>query len=69
LAALQYVSPLAKAFAAIGMKDLDLAFERLNEAIEDKTAFVNLLAVEPFFEPLRSDRRFDSLLKNLNLPH
>jgi serine/threonine-protein kinase len=68
LAALQYVSPLAEAFAAIGMEHFDLAFERLNEAIEDKTAFVNLLAVEPFFEPLRHDGRFAKLLKRLNLP-
>jgi TolB-like protein len=67
LAALQYVSPLAEAFAAMGMKDFDLAFEGLNKAIEDKTAFVNLLAIEPFFEPLRSDRRFASLLMRLNL--
>jgi adenylate cyclase len=67
LAALQYVSPLAEAFAAVGMKHFDLAFQRLNEAIEDKTAFVNLLGIEPFFEPLRSDHRFPSLLKKLNL--
>jgi adenylate cyclase len=67
LATRQYVSPLAEAFAAVGMKHFDLAFQRLNEAIEDKTAFVNLLAVEPFFEPLRSDQRFPTLLKKLNL--
>jgi adenylate cyclase len=68
LAASQYVSPLAEAFAAIGMKDFELGFQRLNEAIEDKTAFVNLLGIEPFFEPLRSDQRFIRLLKRLNLP-
>jgi adenylate cyclase len=68
LAASQYVSPLAQAFAATGMKDFDLGFQRLNEAINDKTAFVNLLAIEPFFEPLRSDQRFTRLLKRLNLP-
>jgi adenylate cyclase len=68
LAASQYVSPLAEAFAAIGMKDFDLGFQRLNEATEDKTAFVNLLAIEPFFEPLRNDQRFTRLLKRLNLP-
>ena len=37
------------------MRNFDLAFQRLEEAIEDKTTFVNLLAIEPFFEPLRSD--------------
>jgi adenylate cyclase len=69
LATFQYVSPLAEAFAAIGMKDFDLAFERVSRAIEDKTAFVNLLAIEPFFEPLRGDARFTKLLKTLNLAH
>jgi serine/threonine-protein kinase len=69
LATLQYVSPLAEAFAAIGMKHFDLAFQRLDQAINDKTAFVNLLAIEPFFDPLRSDARFTNLLKRLNLPH
>ncbi|MBV9779285.1 MAG: hypothetical protein JOY62_04860 [Acidobacteriaceae bacterium] len=65
----QYVTPLAEAFAAIGMGKDDLAFERLEEAIEHKTNFVDMLAVEPFFEPLRSDGRFSRLLKILNLPH
>ncbi|MBV9085688.1 MAG: hypothetical protein JOZ62_23695 [Acidobacteriaceae bacterium] len=69
LAETRFVTPLAQAFAAIGMEDLDLAFERLDQAIEDKTGFVNFLAVEPFFKPLRSDRRFTSLVKKLNLPH
>jgi serine/threonine-protein kinase len=68
LAGGQYVTPLAEAFAAIGIGDHDLAFHRLEEAIEHKTNFVNLVTVEPFFAPLRSDARFSSLLKTLNLP-
>jgi adenylate cyclase len=68
LAEKQYVTPLAEAFAAIGMGDHDLAFQRLEEAIGHKTNFVNMLAVEPFYEPLRSDGRFSRLLKTLNLP-
>ena len=68
LAGGQYVTPLAEAFAAVGMGDHDLAFHRLEEAIEHKTNFVNLLAVEPFFDPLRSDGRFFRLLKTVNLP-
>jgi serine/threonine-protein kinase len=68
LAGRQYVTPLAEAFAAIGIGDHDLAFHRLEEAIEQKTNFVNLVTVEPFFDPLRSDDRFSRLLKTLNLP-
>jgi adenylate cyclase len=67
LAASQYITPLAEALAAVGLKDFDLAFQRLDEAIDHKTNFVNLLAVEPFFHPLRSDHRFARMLKKLNL--
>jgi adenylate cyclase len=67
-AASQYITPLAEALAAIGLNNFDLAFQRLDEAIDHKTNFVNLLAVEPFFHPLRSDHRFTQILKRLNLP-
>jgi serine/threonine-protein kinase len=67
LAASQYITPLAEALAAIGLEDFDLALQRLDEAIDHKTNFVNLLAVEPFFYPLRGDDRFTKLLKRLNL--
>ena len=69
LAARQYVTPLAEGFAAVGMGDFDLAFQCLDEAINHKTNFVNLLAIEPFFHPLHADRRFAKLLKKLNLSH
>jgi serine/threonine-protein kinase len=69
LTARQYVTPLAEGLAAIGMGNFDLAFQCLDKAINDKTNFVNLLAVEPFFRPLRTDPRFAQLLKKLNLAH
>lgn len=68
LAERQYVTPLAAGFAAVGMGDFDRALRRLDEAIDHKTNFVNLLAVEPFFRPLHADRSFRKLLKKLNLP-
>jgi adenylate cyclase len=69
LAERQYVTPLAESFAAVGMEDFDLALKRLDEAINQKTNFVSLLAVEPFFHPLHADLRFSRLLKKLNLSH
>jgi serine/threonine-protein kinase len=69
LAAKHYVTPLAEALAAIGMGDLGLAFQRLDEAIDHKTNFVNMSGIDPFFNPLRRDARFTSVLKRLNLPH
>jgi serine/threonine-protein kinase len=67
LASRQYVTPLAEGFAAIGIGDFDLAFHCLDEAVNHKTNFMNLLAVEPFFTPLHADRRFAKLLKKLDL--
>lgn len=67
LAAQEYVTPLAEGFAAIGMQDYDVAFHYLEEAINHKTNFMNLLAVEPFFSPIHADRRFAKLLKKSNL--
>src|ERR1700719_382559 len=69
LAGRQYVTPLAEGFAAVGMGDFDRALQCLDEAINHKTNFVNMLAFEPFFHPLHADRRFANLLKKLNLSH
>ncbi|MDX2181170.1 MAG: tetratricopeptide repeat protein [Bryobacteraceae bacterium] len=62
-----FVTPLGEALATIAMNDLDSAFRLLSEAIDHRTNFINLLAVEPFFDPLRKDSRFPKLLKKLNL--
>ena len=67
LAERQYVTPLAESFAAVGMGDFDLSLQSLDEAINHKTNFVNLLAIEPFFHPLHTHPRFAELLKKLNL--
>jgi TolB-like protein len=63
----RFVTPLGEALAAIGMRDFDSAFQLLSEAIDHRTNFMNLLALEPFFQPLRKDSRFPKLLKKLNL--
>jgi len=34
------------------MEDLDLTFQRLDEAIEHKTNFINLLGIEPLYNPI-----------------
>ena len=54
----RYVTPLAEALAAIGLEDFDLAFQRLDEAINHRINIVDLLAVKRFFQPLRNDHRF-----------
>ena len=67
LARTKFVTPLAEALASIGMHNLNLAFQRLSDAIEHRTNFINLLAVDPYFDPLRKDFRFRKLLRKLQL--
>ena len=55
----------AMAYAEIG--DTDKAFERLEEAYEVRLRVVTTIGVEPLLDSLRSDPRFDELLKKVGL--
>jgi TolB-like protein len=56
----------AKAYTELG--DLDKAFEDLNVAYETHDSFVTWLKVEPQFDPLRSDPRYQELLQKVRIP-
>ena len=57
--------PVAMAYAAAG--NIDRAFEYLAQAIEDGSPFSCCLLVDPLFEDLRADPRFDQLAARVNL--
>ena len=59
---------LSIAYANLGRKDL--AFASLEKAYEQRSGifFMAFLAVDPAFDPLRSDRRFDAFLRRVGLP-
>jgi hypothetical protein len=46
--------------------DKDLAFEFLNKAVENRKWLIYTLNVEPAFDSLRDDPRFDELLKRVS---
>jgi len=57
---------VAQAYAALGEKDK--AFEWLEKAFADRTIGVgNNIKTDPSFDPLRSDPRFTSILRRMNL--
>jgi hypothetical protein len=56
----------AKAYTELG--DFDKAFEDLNIAFETHDSFVTWLKVEPQFDPLRSDPRYQELLQKIRIP-
>ena len=55
----------AMAYAKIGEKDK--AFEWLEKAYQVRSRFVTAIGVEPAFDSLRSDPRFDEMLKKVGL--
>ena len=68
LAETTYIPALSFAVVHIGMNDLDLAFEWLDRAHEEGHGALGWLPLDPIFDPLRSDPRFQALLKKMNFP-
>jgi len=56
----------ARAYVELG--DFDKAFEQLNAAYDAHESTVTWLKVEPLFDPLRSDPRYQELLQKLRIP-
>jgi len=46
---------------------LEQAFAWLDKAVEDRSFFLIWLKVEPLFDGLRDEPRFNNLLKRMNL--
>ena len=67
LATRQYVSPeqIATIYASLG--DIDQAFVWLQKAYEARSAFLVTSYISPAYDPLRSDPRFQELLRKMNL--
>ncbi len=62
-----YASPLAFAYAYIGLADPKRAFEWLEKAYAERNSDLIWLAVEPYYDLLRPDPRFTALLKKMGL--
>ena len=63
----KYVSPYDLAILYTGLGDKDKAIEQLNRAYEERAGWIIDLKVEPFFDSLRSDPRFEEIVRRLRL--
>jgi tetratricopeptide (TPR) repeat protein len=63
----RYVSSLYVALIYIGLGEKDQAFAWLDKAYAERCEYLVYLPTEPMADPLRSDPRFDALLKRLRL--
>jgi TolB-like protein/Flp pilus assembly protein TadD len=63
----EYVHPSHFAFIYLGLGEKDLAFTYLEQAYAEHSFFY-VLKSDPAFDPLRSDPRFQDLLRRMGLP-
>ncbi len=63
----RYVSPYLFAIVYLGLGDKDQTFAWLDKAFQDRSFFLIWLKVEPLFDPLRDDSRFQDLLRRVGL--
>ena len=60
-----YVSPVHFAVLHAQLGENDQAFASLDKAFEERQPWLGQLKVDPQFEPLRSDPRFDRLIRRV----
>jgi tetratricopeptide (TPR) repeat protein len=68
LAKRQPVSAFHFAVVRMGLGESDQAFELLNKAWEERYEMMGWLKVDPLFDSLRSDPRFDALVQRMGFP-
>ncbi|MGA9768966.1 MAG: hypothetical protein WBV94_07995 [Blastocatellia bacterium] len=64
----EYVPPYQFVSAYAGLDERDSAFEWLEKGYVARDRIVLLMKVHPMFDPLRSDPRFDNLMRRVGLP-
>jgi len=64
----RYVGAYHIAVVHIGLGDKDRAFEWLEKAYDERFPALAFLKVEPIFDPLRDDPRFQDLVRRMNFP-
>jgi TolB-like protein/DNA-binding winged helix-turn-helix (wHTH) protein/Flp pilus assembly protein TadD len=64
----RYVSPFEMAALCTGLHRKDDAFVWLEKGYEERDSYMACLRFEPSLDPLRSDPRFQDLLRRMNFP-
>ena len=67
LARTTYVSSLSFAWLYMGLQELDLAFQWLDRAVDERDPQITQLPCKPIYDGLRVDSRFPALLRKMGL--
>jgi tetratricopeptide (TPR) repeat protein len=65
----QYVPPVARAVASASVGDLERALDELEEALEERSAWLACVPLLRVFEPLHGSGRYEEVVAALHLPH
>jgi tetratricopeptide (TPR) repeat protein len=65
----RYVAPYDLAVVYTGLKDRDQTWKYLEMAYQDRSYGIALLRVDPRFDSIRSDSRYQDLLRRMHLPY
>src|SRR6266404_4716005 len=63
----RYVTPVAFCIAHLGLKNLDQVFHWLDRAYEDRRGWLTYMRVDPIFDPVKDDPRYEAFLKRMRL--
>jgi hypothetical protein len=64
----RYVNPFEVGLIYIGLGHSDEAFQWLNRAYEERSDLFVYLRVDPRLDPVRSDPRFQEMVRRMNFP-
>ena len=68
LAERRYVTPYGVALVHSGLRENDAAFTWLEKAFEDRSVWLVWLRLDPRWENIRGDPRFDRLIARMKFP-
>ncbi len=63
-----YLPPVQRAFIHIGYGAYEEAIELLEQAVQEQSWFIIFLKIEPWYDPLRNETRFQRLIEKMNFP-
>ncbi len=63
----EYIDPVLIAYIYVALGEKDQAFAWLDKGYQERSGLIAWLKIEPKFDPIRADARFDGLLQRIRL--
>ncbi|NND34172.1 MAG: hypothetical protein HKN76_16415 [Saprospiraceae bacterium] len=63
-----YLPPVQRSFIHLGIGEYDQALALLEQAFKEKSWFLIFIQIEPWYDPIRDQPRFQAILDKMNFP-